>query len=378
MPSPKRVLVTGGAGFIGSHTVDRLLALGHSVRVLDNLAERVHPHGRPDYLSREVEFHHADVRNRDALLRAMRDVEVIYHLAAYQDYHTDFSTFLDTNATSTALLYELIVAERLPVERVVVASSQFVQGEGLYRRAGDGAIVSPMLRGERQLARAEWEFSDDADGLPLEPLWTGEEHAAPANAYAISKYAQELQALRFGERYGIPSTVLRYSIVQGARQSFHNAYSGACRIFSLHYHFGRSPIVYEDGLQTRDFVNIHDAVDANVLVVEHPDAVGRVFNVGGGVRWGLLDFARAVAREFGHPELEPQVPGLYRYGDTRHAASSIERLRSLGWEPRRTVEDSIREYAAWLRSRTDIDDILDRSMQTMREQNVVRGVARDG
>lgn len=375
MPSPKRVLVTGGAGFIGSHTVDRLLSLGHTVRVLDSLAERIHPHGRPDYLTDDVEFHRADVRDRDAMLRAMRGVDVVYHLAAYQDYHTDFSTFLDTNATSTALIYELIVTEKLPVERVVVASSQFVQGEGLYR-APDGTAISPTLRSEEQLARGEWEFTD-SEGAALEPLWTGEDHAAPANAYAISKYAQELQALRFGERYSIPSTALRYSIVQGSRQSFHNAYSGACRIFSLHYHFGRAPIVYEDGLQTRDFVNIHDVVDANIVAMEHPDAVWRVFNVGGGVRWRLIDFARAVAQEFGHPELEPQVPGLYRFGDTRHANSSIDRLRSLGWAPRRTVEDSIREYAEWLRSRTDIDDILERSMQTMQQQNVVRRIMND-
>lgn len=364
------VLVTGGAGFIGSHTVDRLLRMGHAVRILDNLQKPVHLKGRPSYLQPEAEFIEGDVRDRETLRRAMIGIDVIFHLAAYQDYHTDFSTFFHTNAVSTALIYEIIVQEKMTVQKVIVASSQFVQGEGLYRDHA-GNIITPVLRSEAQLSRGEWNFVDE-QGRELEKLWTPETHAAPANAYAMSKHSQEIQTIRFGRRYGIPSVALRYSIVQGSRQSFYNAYSGACRIFSLHYYFGKAPTIYEDGLQTRDFVNIHDVVDANILVMERDDANYEVFNVGGGISHSVLDFGQVVAKEFGHEALPPEIPGLYRFGDTRHANSDIAKLRALGWEPRRTINDSVTEYADYLRAQTDVEDILDYARKTMAMQDIVR------
>jgi len=364
------VLITGGAGFIGSHTADRLLELGHRVRVLDNLQKPVHLTGKPSYLSPEIEFIQGDVRDKETLRGAMRGVDVIYHLAAYQDYLSDFSTFFHTNAVSTALIYELIVEERLPVRKVIVASSQFVQGEGLYRTA-DGALATPTLRPLEQLQRGAWEILD-AEGRPMQWMPTPETHANPANAYAMSKYSQELQALRFGRRYDIPSVALRYSIVQGSRQSFHNTYSGACRIFCLHYYFDRPPTIYEDGEQRRDFVNIHDVVDANVLVMDDPRADYEAFCVGGGHPYTVEEFAHIVARAFGKEHLRPHITGSYRFGDTRHACSDIAKLRALGWEPRRTAEDSVREYIGYLQAQTDINDILAYADATMKQQNVVR------
>ncbi|MEO5930585.1 MAG: SDR family NAD(P)-dependent oxidoreductase [Candidatus Kapaibacterium sp.] len=364
------ILITGGAGFIGSHTADRLLALGHRVRVLDNLQKPVHMKGKPAYLSPEIEFIEGDVRDKAVLARAMRGADVIYHLAAYQDYLPDFSTFFHTNAVSTALIYEIIVEEKLPVRKVIVASSQFVQGEGLYRNAG-GMLVTPVMRPLEQLERGEWEFQD-ADGTPLQWLPTPETHANPANAYAMSKHSQEIQALRFGRRYDIPSVALRYSIVQGSRQSFYNTYSGACRIFSLHYFFDRAPTIYEDGGQRRDFVNIHDVVDANVLVMDDPRADYEIFCVGGGHPYTVAEFDRIVARAFDREQIEPNIPGAFRFGDTRHAVSDNAHLRSLGWEPRRTAADSVREYVDYLRAQTDIEDILEYAEATMKQQNVVR------
>jgi len=364
------ILVTGGAGFIGSHTVDRLLASGHEVRILDNLQKPVHVKGPPAYLQAAAEFIEGDVRDRPTLRRAMEKIDVVFHLAAYQDYHTDFSTFFHTNAVSTALIYEIIVQEKLPVRKVIVASSQFVQGEGLYRD-GEGDVIAPIMRTDSQLSRREWDFVDNR-GRVLEKMWTPESHASPSNAYAMSKHSQEQQAIHFGRRYDIPSVALRYSIVQGARQSFYNAYSGACRIFSLHYYFGKAPTIYEDGLQTRDFVNIHDVVDANILVMEDHRADYEIFNVGGGVSHTVVDFARVVAGEFGHTDIEPLLPGLYRFGDTRHANSDITKLRSLGWQPRRTIDDSVREYAEYLRSQTDVEDILDYAERSMAMQDIVR------
>jgi dTDP-L-rhamnose 4-epimerase len=366
-----RILITGGAGFIGSHTADRLLAMGHDVRILDNLQKPVHLKGKPTYLSPDLEFIEGDVRDRSTMLGAMRGVDAIYHLAAYQDYHTDFSNFFHTNAVSTALIYEIIVQEHLNVEKVIVASSQFAQGEGLYRNER-GAIISPVMRSEEQLEQRKWELTDPDDGTPLEWIWTPETHAAPANAYALSKHSQEMQALRFGRRYGVPSVALRYSIVQGSRQSFYNAYSGACRIFALHYFFGKAPTIYEDGLQSRDFVNIHDVVDANVLVLDDPRADYEIFSVGGGISHTVTSFADVVATEFERSDIPAIIPGQFRFGDTRHANSDITKLRGLGWEPQRTVKDSVREYAEYLRAQGDIEDILEYAEKMMRLQDVVR------
>lgn len=364
------VLITGGAGFIGSHTADRLLELGHRVRVLDNLLKPVHMHGRPSYLLPEIEFIEGDVRNRDTLLAAMRDVDVVYHLAAYQDYHRDFSTFFHTNAVSTAMVYEIIVQENLPVRKVIVASSQFVQGEGLYRTA-DGDMVAPTLRPLENLQRREWEFRDH-QGRRMEWQWTPETHANPANAYAMSKHSQEIQAIRFGRRYDIPSVALRYSIVQGSRQSFYNTYSGAARIFCLHYYFDKAPTLYEDGEQLRDFVNIHDVVDANVLVMDDARADYEVFNVGGGVPHSVRSLAETAAKVFGKEEIGVNIPGSFRFGDTRNACSDISKLRSLGWSPRRTMEDSVREYINYLYAQDNIDDILEYAEATMKKENVVQ------
>ncbi len=364
------VLITGGAGFIGSHTADRLLRLGHRVRVIDNLLKPVHLRGKPGYLSPEIEFVEGDVRDKDALRAAMQGVDVIYHLAAYQDYHRDFSTFFHTNAVSTSLIYEIIVQENLPIQKVIVASSQFVQGEGLYHDA-DGRLVAPTLRPLEQLQRGEWEFSDH-QGRSMQWGWTPETHANPANAYAMSKHSQEIQAIRFGRRYDIPSVALRYSIVQGSRQSFYNTYSGAARIFCLHYYFDKAPTLYEDGRQRRDFVNIHDVVDANVLVMNDARADYEVFNVGGGVPYTVRDLAAMVARAFGKEHIEPKIPGSFRFGDTRNACSDITKLRSLGWEPKRTMEDSVREYIDYLQAQENIDDILEYAEATMKQEHVVQ------
>lgn len=367
-----KVLVTGGAGFIGSHTVDRLISLGYDVAVLDNLQKPVHLKGKPGYLNPKAEFIYGDVRDRATLEYAMRDVEYIYHLAAYQDYLPDFSTFFHVNAVSTAMIYEIIVANKLPVKKVVVASSQFVQGEGLYKKQ-DGTIVRPTQRPVSQLERGEWNWVDES-GSPMQWQWTGETHANPPNAYAISKYSQELTALQFGRRYEIPSVAMRYSIVQGPRQSFYNAYSGACRIFNLHYFFDKAPVVYEDGNQTRDFVNIHDVVDANVLVLTDSRADYEAFCVGGGKPYTVIEFAKIVASVHGKEQLEAKLPGEFRLGDTRNTCSDITKLRSLGWEPKRTARESVEEYLQYLREQTDIDDILDYAERTMKSMNVVRSV----
>lgn len=367
-----RVLVTGGAGFIGSHTCDRLVQLGHEVTVLDALTAPVHRDSTPDYLTLGVDLVVGDVRDRDLMGRLLRRTDAVYHFAAYQDYLTDFARFTDVNVVSTALLYEILVNEGIELQRVVVASSQAAMGEGLYVCEKDGE-QTPDMRPEAALELGRWELSCPTCGGSLRMQRTPERIANPQNAYGMSKYGEEMVAINLGRRYGVPTTALRYSIVQGPRQSVYNAYSGACRIFCLHYLLGSAPMVYEDGQAIRDYVNIHDVVDANVCVLTDDRAVGRVFNVGGGTAYTTLEFAEVVRKEFGS-DRAPRVGGEYRFGDTRHIFSSIDRLRGLGWTPRRTPADSVAEYAAWLEGRPELDDILAQADRRMRSLGVVRKV----
>jgi dTDP-L-rhamnose 4-epimerase len=369
-----KVLVTGGAGFIGSHTVDLLHERGYDVRILDSLQPRVHPRGKPDYLPREAEFIQGDVASRNDLDKALRGVARVIHLAAYQDYLPDFSTFIHTNTESTALLFELIVEKRYPIEKMVFASSQSVAGEGRYECEEHGA-VSPEPRAVEQLLAGDWEVKCPLCNAEMKPLLIDEQTVRPHTAYAISKYAIELLAGSLGVRYGIPSACLRYTYVQGTRNSFYNAYSGIARRFALRLLHGLPPVCYEDGKQLRDYVNVHDIARANVLVMEDPRAGFQVFNAGGGRAVSVLEFADAMIKEFGN-NVEPLLPGEFRVGDTRHTVSDNSRLNALGWAPTTPVEQNVREYVAWMREQKGTAQYLEEAERVMREQGVVRKVER--
>ena len=321
-----KILVTGGAGFIGSHTCDRLLSLGHEVTVLDALTRPVHRNGRLPYLTPGTDFYQGDTRNRDLVTNLLRRVDAVYHFADYQDYLPDFSRFSDVNVVSTALLYEIIVAERLDLARVVVASSQSAMGEGLYWCPVDGE-QTPGMRPESALAAGQWDIPCPVCGGPMELRATPERVSNPQNAYGMSKLAEEMVAINLGRRYGIPTVALRYSIVQGPRQSVYNAYSGACRIFCLSYLLGKAPVLYEDGGAIRDYVNIEDVVDANVLVLWDDRASGRVFNVGrrpGGHHPGIRGHRHAPVR------VGPAGSGDRGVPLRRHAAQPVRHQRAAG------------------------------------------------
>lgn len=372
-----KILITGGAGFIGSHTADALIAKGHQVRLLDNLQPTVHPKGRPDYLNPKAEFIQGDVRDADTWHKALKDIEAVYHLAAYQDYLTDFSTFFGVNAVSTALLYEILVAAagHHNVQKVIVAASQAVMGEGRYSCAQCDPDLKrptyPSIRLESQLSKGQWEHRCPMCRGVLQWRPSDESVINPCNQYALSKHSQEQITIQLGRRYNIPSVVMRYSIVQGPRQSFYNAYSGAMRIFALSLFFDRAPMIYEDGLQVRDFVNIQDVVAANVLVLENPAADYQVFNVGGGVAWTVNQFYDAMQKQVGK-SVAPQMGGQYRFGDTRHIFSDTERLQTLGWKPQNEVADSIGAYWDYLTTHQDKTDILAYAEKQMRSLDVIR------
>jgi dTDP-L-rhamnose 4-epimerase len=318
----------------------------------------------------EVDFYQGDTRNRDLLTNLLRRVDAVYHLAAYQDYLPDFSRFSDVNVVSTALLYEIIVAERLDLARVVVASSQAAMGEGLYRCPSDGE-QTPEMRPEKALAAGQWDIPCPVCGGPLEMQATPERISNPQNAYGMSKLGEEMVAINLGRRYGIPTVALRYSIVQGPRQSVYNVYSGACRIFCLSYLQNVAPTLYEDGEAIRDYVNIDDVVDANMLVLEDDRAAGRVFNVGGGKAVTIREFADIVMRHYGSDQ-PGVVTGEYRFGDTRHVLSDISALRALGWEPQHSPADSVAAYSAWLKGMDGLDGVLAEANARMRALGVVR------
>jgi len=371
------VLITGGAGFIGSHTCDALIRKGHRVRILDNLQRTVHPKGIPGYLNPEAELLVGDVRDKAVWIAALKEVDAVYHLAAYQDYLTDFSTFFYVNSVSTALLYETLVQDDRyrRVCKVIVAASQAVMGEGRYRcPACDGrnpADIYPQIRLESQLSKGCWEHICPQCGEPVQWMPSDETVSNPCNPYALSKYSQEQIALQLGKRYDIPTVVLRYSIVQGPRQSFYNAYSGIMRIFSLSLMMDRAPVIFEDGNQIRDYVNIDDVVDANLRVLEKTEADHQVFNVGGGKAWTVSEFYEILQRVVGK-WIEPQVPGFYRYGDTRHIFSDTAKLRSLGWKPKRGIEQSIQSYWTFIKGADATGDILDAAADKMRRLQVIR------
>lgn len=386
-----KALVTGGAGFIGSHLADRLLEEGYEVRILDNLEPRVHPKGKPAWVPREAEFIQGDVRDAETLAKALKGVQVVFHQAAYQDYMPDFSKFLHVNSVSTALIQEIIVGSRqaggiysragAKVEKVIVASSQAVYGEGQYRCNNSSCsryqagVIQPETRSQVQLQQGQWEMLCPDCGEPLGHLPLREEYHNPYNAYAISKLAEELTAVRLGRLQGIPSVALRYSIVQGPRQSLYNQYSGICRIFCLRLLNNLPPIIYEDGLQRRDYTHIQDVVEANISVLKDSRADYQVFNVGSGLEITVQDYAKALISKL-NKEIEPELPGEYRLGDNRHSVSDIAKLKALGWEPRHSLEDIFQDYLSWIQNQGDLGRYFLEAEQAMRAQGVVRALAK--
>lgn len=368
----KKVLITGGAGFIGSHTADLLLKSGYQVRILDNLSPPVHRVGGswPAYLDPKIEKIKGDVRYPAHLLKALKGVSAVIHLAAFQDLVPQFSKFFRTNATSTALIYELIVKHKLPIERVVVASSQFVYGEGRAKCSVHGEIQAKPRKLSR-LTSGHWEPTCPICNRETKPLPLLETRADPQNQYSISKYTQELIALRLGRLWGVPSVALRYSIVQGSRQSYRNAYSGVLRLFTLALMQNRPITIYEDGQQLRDYVNVADVAAANLIALEQPKAVGEVYNVGDGRGYTVMEFAKVVAKVLGK-KFDYKMPGSFRVGDTRHSVSDIAKLKKLGWRPTKTPEQSVTEYYHWLRGEKLDQDYLKLAEQQLKKLGTVR------
>ena len=358
----KKVLVTGGAGFVGSHLVDALLERGDRVRVFDNLDPQVHgPEQRkPPWLPTDAEFQQGDVRDADAVARALEGMETVYHLAAAVGVGQSMyqiTPYTATNTLGTAHLLQTLVDREMELERLVVASSMSIYGEGRYRRP-DGSAPNTTERPAEQLRAHDWEVRD-TDGTPLVPQPTDEAKPLdPTSIYALTKADQEAMTLQIGRAYGIPSVALRFFNIYGPRQALSNPYTGVAAIFSSRLLNGNPPIIFEDGKQSRDFVSVHDIVRALLLAGEQPEAVGQAINVGSGRSVTIREVADTLA-EVMEVETEPEVTGRYRVGDIRHCFADITRARELlGYEPQISLEEGMRELVGWLREQECPDDAV--------------------
>lgn len=367
------VLVTGGAGFIGSHIVDELLASGHKVRILDNLSPPTHDGTLPSWVNKDTEFIKGDVREKQDWTKALKNIDAVIHLAAYMDYHLDFSTYVDVNIKSLALLYECIVEKNLPIKKIIAASSQSVYGEGKYECKQHG-IKYLSGRAEVQLSKGDWEQHCPKCGEEMKPEAELEaDELQPEIPYAISKWTGEKFLKVMGKRYGIPAVSLRYSIVLGPRQSFRHYYSGALRAFCVNVLNGEPIQMNEDGQQIRDFVHVKDVARAHKQILEDDRANFEEYNVGSGVVTRVEELAQTVARVAG-VKYNPVKNNRYRVGGARHSVMNIAKLKKLGWEPKYTLEEMVRDYLGWIKQFENLSEVLRQTEETMKNKGLVKEV----
>ncbi len=368
----KQILITGGAGFIGAHLGHELVEAGHQVRALDALVPQVHGPGRrrPAYLDRRVELRVGDVREPRDVRDALDGVDAVVHLAALVGVGQSMyqiADYVDVNTRGTAVLLEALA--EASIERLVVASSMSIYGEGLYRDRL-GHVSAGAERSPAQLAAGRWEI-EGPDGEPLLPIPTPEsKQPSLASVYALSKYDQERLCLVFGRAYGLDTVALRFFNVYGPHQALSNPYTGVLAIFASRLLNGKPPLIFEDGLQRRDFVHVSDVARACRLALETRSAAGGVFNIGAGRSQTVLEVARHIAEATGRPELRPEITGQYRQGDIRHCTADIDAARrELGYEPRVAFERGVKELAVWLETQ-QAEDRVDEMRRELEERGL--------
>jgi dTDP-L-rhamnose 4-epimerase len=369
------ILVTGGAGFVGSHLVDALVSDGHRVRVLDNLDPQVHPGGRPpDTLNPSAEFIHGDIRERETVVKALDGVEVLFHLAAAvgvgQSMY-DVVRYVAVNTLGAAVLLDILANEKRSVRKMIVASSMSCYGEGKYVCDGCGPVF-PRLRPAAQLSAREWEMRCPGCGKPARAAPTDEEKPLfPTSIYAITKRDHEEMFLALGRAYGIPTVALRFFNIYGPRQALSNPYTGVAAIFSSRLLNGSPAIIFEDGRQSRDFIHVSDIVSSLMLSMKSDNADGEVLNVGTGRALSVLELATILSKKLGYRGA-PQVEHRYREGDIRHCYGDVSRIRRLlGWEPRIRFEAGIDDLVTWVKSQA-AEDGVPRARQELERRGLTK------
>ncbi len=367
----KKILVTGGAGFIGSHTVDLLVENGYQVVVLDSLKPPTHNGKIPKWFNKKAKLIRGDVRIKEDWQKALRGVDAIVHLAAYMDYHLDFSTYIQTNVESLAILFEIIAGEKLPIKKIVIASSQAVYGEGKYYCKNHG-VIYVSLRGEEQFKRHQWEQYCPKCGKEVVPIPEKEEDVlSPLAPYGLSKLASEQFVMTMGRAFLIPAVALRFSIVLGTRQSFRHFYSGALRSFAVNALNNEPVEMNEDGGQLRDFVHVKDVAAAILKTLEDGRADFGAFNVGSGRATRIFDLAKIVAKQ-SKVAFRPSLQNRYRVGGTRHSLLNISNLKNLGWQPHHTLEEAVADYILWLSNFRSFHKNLPKTEREMQKTGILK------
>jgi dTDP-L-rhamnose 4-epimerase len=354
----KNILITGGAGFVGSHLADALLETGHNVRIFDNLTEQVHQDGIPSYLSSDVEFVRGNVQDPAAVRRAVDGIEVVFHMAAAvgvgQSMY-EIERYMGTNTQGTAVLLQELLNRKSQVEKLVLASSMSIYGECKYLCAKCGS-VSPSPRSAEQLRTRQWEPECPTCGEQLAAVPTDESKPLQCSSiYALSKKDQEEMCLLFGRTYGLPVVALRYFNIYGTRQSLSNPYTGVAAIFASRLMNGNPPLIFEDGRQLRDFVSVRDAVQANLLAMERCEADGMALNIGSGEPISISEVAAELSRA-----MEKDIPAAltlkYRAGDVRHCFADISAAgKLLGYAPKVRFAEGLKDLVQWLCSQQPQD-----------------------
>lgn len=346
----KKILVTGGAGFIGSHLVDKLVSQGFTVRILDNLTKQVHQNKVPEYLNKKAEFLKGDVTNPKDLEKALEGIDALYHEAAVvgvgQSMY-EIEKYVLNNILGTARLLEFLINHKHRVKRLIIASSMSAYGEGLYKCKTCG-LVRPTLRSNKQMSKKDWELHCPNCNKTLVSTEIPETESFKCNSiYAVTKQSQEDMMMIFGKAYGIPTTALRYFNVYGPRQSLSNPYTGVAAIFLSRLKNNKAPIIYEDGLQTRDFISVYDIADVNVACLENEKAFGKVFNLGTGNPVTIKIVAKILA-DLLNKEVEPEITERFRSGDVRHCIADISLVKkTLGWQPKWNFVDGMQDLIEW-------------------------------
>jgi len=371
------VLVTGGAGFIGSHLAEKLLDTGYKVRIIDNLSPQVHgAYARLlQYLQGRVEFIHGDILNMSDVEQAVSGADAVVHLAAETGVGQsmyDIARYTDTNINGSAVLLEAIINSGKSVKKVVVASSRAVYGEGKYQCENCG-VTYPEQRSEDELQRKQWQMYCAKCGRRIEPVPTDEDAMLrPTSIYAVTKQAQEQMFSVAARAYNLPTVILRYFNVYGPRQSLSNPYTGILSTFASRVLNRKPPQIYEDGLESRDFVHVADAVKATILALEKTEANYEVFNVGSGERVTVLGIANLLVDKLGS-SLRPELVGKYRVGDVRHCYADLRKIKGkLGYKPSTSLEEGVSDFAEWVKKQKEVIDSSDRASDELTKRKLLR------
>src|SRR5213595_2532291 len=369
----KRALVTGAAGLIGSHVVDLLVREGWQVRALDNLEPQTHRRGKPAWINPKAEFIESDMRKRDAITAALDDIDIVFHEAAYGGFMPEIAKYVHVNSLGTAQMLEVIREKSLPIQKIVVASSQAVYSEG----AGicpNHNLVFPPVRPVEQLRRGDWSVHCPICNDVTKSAPTPEN--APVGGetvYGLTKVDQERLVLLWGKQVGVPTTALRYSCTYGPRQSIFNPYTGVIAIFCTRLLNNLPPVLYEDGEQTRDFSFVEDIARANLLASETDQLDGMAVNVGSEKGVSIRKVAEIVSSAL-KIDIEPEARGEFRPGEMRHLTSDTKKIRSAGYKPQVELEEGIQRYIDWIRSQSDIRDYFSEAEQILKSKGIVHRV----